>query len=191
MADAGNGIVSDVANWAAARLTRDPSARQRRARAGVDVAQFARVVASDPQRIEGTKASRMEEFPAEDTEKYCQGEIALFIFDRVIDTLNLSREVIGLWTTSIIVYRAAQDSGAKPTMDEILSSEADWLKVAMDVIDVLNFAMVFTESAGVEIPAVLDYAWEIIYSITGNPPVDDPELDWGDLEDSVCKEYLP
>ena len=64
--DAGNGIVSDVANWANARLTRDPNGPQRRARTSVNVAPFARVVTSDPKRIEGTKAGRVEEFPAED-----------------------------------------------------------------------------------------------------------------------------
>jgi hypothetical protein len=64
--DAANGIVSDVANWTDARLTRDPNVRERRARTSVNVAPFARVVTSDPQRIEGTKAGRVEEFPAED-----------------------------------------------------------------------------------------------------------------------------
>jgi len=64
--DAANGIVSDVANWANARLTRDPNALQRRVRSSVNVAPFARVVTSDPKRIEGTKAGRVEEFPAED-----------------------------------------------------------------------------------------------------------------------------
>ena len=38
---------------------------------GVDVAQKA-------------AAEHFEEFPAEDTEKYCQGEIALFIFQQEI-----------------------------------------------------------------------------------------------------------
>ena len=64
--DAGDGIVSDVANWANARLTRDPKAEGRRARAAVNVAAFARVVTSDPTRIEGTQAGRVEEFPAGD-----------------------------------------------------------------------------------------------------------------------------
>ena len=62
----GDTIVSDVANWVNARLTRDPEAKERRARETVNVASFARVVASDPQRMEGTKAKRVEEFPAED-----------------------------------------------------------------------------------------------------------------------------
>ncbi len=64
--DAGDSIVSDVANWANARLTRDPEAKERRARTAVNVAAFARVVTSDPNRMEGTKAGRVEEFPAED-----------------------------------------------------------------------------------------------------------------------------
>ncbi|NQT14219.1 MAG: NPCBM/NEW2 domain-containing protein, partial [Planctomycetes bacterium] len=64
--DAGDRIVSDVANWANARLTRDSRAKERRARSTVNVAPFARVVTSDPKRTEGTKAGRVEEFPAED-----------------------------------------------------------------------------------------------------------------------------
>ena len=64
--DAGDGINSDVAVWANARMTRDPQAKQRRARTSVDVAQFAQVVRSDPNRMQGTQASRVEEFPAAD-----------------------------------------------------------------------------------------------------------------------------
>ncbi len=64
--DGGNGIASDVADWVDARLTRDPDAKQRRDRTTVNVAPFARVVTSDPKRIQGTRAGRVEEFPAED-----------------------------------------------------------------------------------------------------------------------------
>ena len=63
---AGDGITSDVANWADARLIRDPEAKSRRRREAVNVAPFARVVTSDPRQIEGTKADRKHEFPAED-----------------------------------------------------------------------------------------------------------------------------
>ena len=63
---AGDGMVSDVANWANARLIRDPDAKARRARASVDVAPFAAVVTSDPNRSEGTKAGKTQEFPADD-----------------------------------------------------------------------------------------------------------------------------
>ncbi len=63
--NAGDGITSDVADWVNARLTRNPGPRPPRA-AAVNVAVFARVVASDPRRIEGTKADRKHEFPAED-----------------------------------------------------------------------------------------------------------------------------
>ncbi|MDY0169868.1 MAG: NPCBM/NEW2 domain-containing protein, partial [Thermoguttaceae bacterium] len=64
--DAGDGITSDVANWAEARLIRDPEAAGRRAHQTVNVAPFGRVVTSDPKRTEGTKAGRSTEFPAED-----------------------------------------------------------------------------------------------------------------------------
>lgn len=64
--DAGDGITSDVANWADARLIRDPDAAQRKTHQTVNVAPFGRVVTSDPTRMEGTKAGRSTEFPAED-----------------------------------------------------------------------------------------------------------------------------
>ena len=64
--DGGDGINSDVANWANARLTRDPQAKRRPPVRAVNVAPFATVVTSDPNRIKGTAASRVQEFPAKD-----------------------------------------------------------------------------------------------------------------------------
>ena len=64
--DGGDGINSDVANWANAQLTRDPQAKRRPPVRAVDVAPFARVVTSDPKQIKGTAAGRVEEFPAKD-----------------------------------------------------------------------------------------------------------------------------
>ena len=63
--DAGDGITCDMANWANARLVRAAGAP----RAGfdsVDVARFATVITSDPSRLDGARASRVEEFRAED-----------------------------------------------------------------------------------------------------------------------------
>ncbi len=64
--DAGDGIKSDVANWVNVRLIRDPEADGRVRPAPVDVAQFASVVTSDPQRVQGTRATRSSEMPADD-----------------------------------------------------------------------------------------------------------------------------
>ncbi|MCR4415396.1 MAG: NPCBM/NEW2 domain-containing protein, partial [Thermoguttaceae bacterium] len=65
--DAGDGITCDCANWAEARLVRHPSPPQPASPpATVDIAAFARVMAWDPRRTEGTKAGRVEEFPADD-----------------------------------------------------------------------------------------------------------------------------
>lgn len=65
--DAGDGINCDMANWAEARLARalgspQPSAENE----PVDVGRFARVVTWDPERMDGARASRVEEFRAED-----------------------------------------------------------------------------------------------------------------------------
>ncbi len=64
--DAGDGIACDCADWAEARLIPDPAAKNRIAAAAVDIAPFARVVASDPKRLTGTAARRVQELPAAD-----------------------------------------------------------------------------------------------------------------------------
>jgi len=66
--DAGDGITCDCANWANARLVRDPAATSGPAavRKTLDAAPFGRVVTWDPARTEGSRASRIEEFRTED-----------------------------------------------------------------------------------------------------------------------------
>jgi hypothetical protein len=64
--DAGDGIACDMANWANARLLRAPGAHVEAAQAAVDVARFARVATSNPDRTDGAKASRLEEYRTED-----------------------------------------------------------------------------------------------------------------------------
>ena len=64
--DAGDGVASDCADWAEARLIADPTAQGRIAQTVVDIAPFARVVSSDPKRMTGTAASRIQELPAGD-----------------------------------------------------------------------------------------------------------------------------
>lgn len=65
-ADAGDGIASDCADWAEARLIADLAAKSRIVQTAVDIAPFARVVTSDPKRMTGTAAGRVQEFPAAD-----------------------------------------------------------------------------------------------------------------------------
>lgn len=64
--DAGDGITCDMANWADARLTPAPRAATATSEPPLDVARFARVVTWDPNRLDGARASRIEEFRAED-----------------------------------------------------------------------------------------------------------------------------
>ena len=64
--DAGDGINCDMANWANARLTPAAAAARREVEPRVDVARFGRVVTWDPNRSDGARASRIEEFRAED-----------------------------------------------------------------------------------------------------------------------------
>lgn len=64
--DAGDGIICDCANWANARLIPAPNVTKKRRREKVNIAPFARVVFSDPERMDGCRCSRTEEFPPED-----------------------------------------------------------------------------------------------------------------------------
>jgi hypothetical protein len=64
--DAGDGITCDMANWANARLTPAGAAARHDPEPPVDIAQFARVVTWDHNRADGARASRIEEFRAED-----------------------------------------------------------------------------------------------------------------------------
>lgn len=64
--DAGDGITCDCANWADARLIRDPAASAKPRARGVDIARFGCVATWDPKRMKGTSAGRTAEFPAEE-----------------------------------------------------------------------------------------------------------------------------
>ena len=64
--DAGDGIHSDAANWVNARLLPGPEGRAVPEGPFIDIARFARVCSSNPNRMEGTRAGRTEEFPAAD-----------------------------------------------------------------------------------------------------------------------------
>ena len=63
--DAGDGIICDCADWAEARLTVAANAKPSVKRA-FDLADFAEVCNWDPKRMDGARASRIEEFHAED-----------------------------------------------------------------------------------------------------------------------------
>jgi hypothetical protein len=64
--DAGDGIGYDCVVWGDARLARNPSAAKEPKDKAVDIAPFAYVSTWDPSATSGTKASRVEEMPAED-----------------------------------------------------------------------------------------------------------------------------
>src|ERR1700722_6272539 len=61
-----NGINCDCANWADARLIRNPGAARHFSDQHMDIAPFAQVMAWDPKVMTGTKATRVEEMPAAD-----------------------------------------------------------------------------------------------------------------------------
>lgn len=64
--DAGDGITCDCANWADARLSPASESKGAPAREFMDIAPFGRVCSWDPNRTDGCRAGRIEEFLAED-----------------------------------------------------------------------------------------------------------------------------
>jgi hypothetical protein len=106
--DAGDGIHSDLADWADARLTRNPAAQEKTATPAVDIAPFAQVVTWDPQATTGTKASRVQEMPAADV----QTAKGLLRTDRGTYVVPIEKEngCIGLlWHEDRMLHRVAID----------------------------------------------------------------------------------
>ena len=66
VSDGNDGYSSDIANWANARFKKTKNPPINFSQTKVNMAPFAKVVTSDPSRIEGTKARRLEEFPEND-----------------------------------------------------------------------------------------------------------------------------
>ncbi len=64
--DAGDGMACDCANWAEARMVVSSNPRPVARKDYADVAPFARVVAFDPKRMDGSRANRVQEFHADD-----------------------------------------------------------------------------------------------------------------------------
>jgi hypothetical protein len=65
-ADAGDGISCDMASWANARLTQSANRVAASEDHRVDIGRFGRVVTWDPNRNDGARADRLQEFRAED-----------------------------------------------------------------------------------------------------------------------------
>jgi len=145
---------------------------------------------------EATKAADLaakehfEQFPASDTENYCKGEIATLVLEEIVSALHGAADSVKLWEVSLAVYLARKDAGESTTIEwgSVLSSEAEWFKLAVEVISVLDFAMREIEHAGVKLPVVVKYAWGFLYGLTGKAERPPYEMTWGDL--GVCAEYV-
>ncbi|MHB1455486.1 MAG: NPCBM/NEW2 domain-containing protein [Armatimonadota bacterium] len=64
--DAGDGITCDASNWADARLTPNSDAARIESIPSMDIAPFAKIVTSDPDRVNGAASNRLQEFRPED-----------------------------------------------------------------------------------------------------------------------------
>jgi hypothetical protein len=70
--DAGDGITCDCADWADARLVRAAAATAKAPSAATDVAPFAAVRSWNWHELEGTRAGRLDEFPAADLQPWTE-----------------------------------------------------------------------------------------------------------------------
>ena len=66
LGDAGDGFCCDCADWAEARLTRNPNAQVHAIPDTFEIGRFGRLVTSDPHRMDGARATRVQEFRADD-----------------------------------------------------------------------------------------------------------------------------
>lgn len=127
----------------------------------------------------------------EDTKGYCQQKISAFALRQCVTVLETAADSIMLWERALAVYLARKEGGEKPILDDVFSSEAAWLEIAVQVIAVLDGAMQTMRHFDVPIPHELDYAWEFLYGMTGREVHEPFQFDWGDLKQGVCAEYLP
>lgn len=131
--------------------------------------------------------------PASDDKSYCENKIASVIFRQAVIVLNAAADSIALWEQALMTYLARKEAGGNVDneWDSVLSSEAEWLKVAVKVIAVLDGAMRTMKLWGVPIPKEVDYAWSFIYGMTGKPAHASFEFDWSAMKESICMDYLP
>jgi len=132
-----------------------------------------------------------EEYDASNTEMYCRGEMVALVLEEAVSALTLGADAVRLWETSLAVYLTRKEAGQDTETDweRVLSSEAEWVEMATQVIAVLTVVIRELEHAGIEIPAPISYATDWLQGMTGRPLVE-YEVDWSDLTDGVCGEYI-
>jgi|GEM_PF-6219039 len=129
----------------------------------------------------------------EDTKGYCEQKIAAFSLRQAVIFLNMAADSVLLLEQSYATHLARKDAGGNvdTTWDEVLSSEAEWLKVAIRVVAVLDWGIETLLHFDVRIPSELTYAWKILAGITGKEEQAPYVPSWGDIKQGVCADYLP
>lgn len=137
-------------------------------------------------------ASAYAEKPADDEESYCKNKIAAVMFAQVDLTMAAAADTVHAWEVSLDVYEAKKAAGTVGDVDwqNVLSSEADWLKVASSVAAGLGVIRDMMVLWGVKLPAVVDKVWSFVASMGGRAPASF-EVDYSSLKDSICNAYLP
>jgi len=138
-------------------------------------------------------AKTYETAPPEDTDAYCKNKIASIILTQATLSLRGAAESVLLWEEALAVYLARKDAGTDTAFDwdDVLSSEAEWLKLAGQSLAILAYVRPTLKLwLGEKFPDELDYAWRFVTGLSGVESVD-VEMDWDDLKGSVCIDYLP
>jgi hypothetical protein len=129
----------------------------------------------------------------EDTEGYCQQKIAAFSLRQAVIILEAGADSILLWEQAYATHRARKEAGGRvdTTWDAVLSSEAQWFKVAVKVVGVLDWGIETLLHFKVKIPTELTYAWKLLAGFTGKESPEPHTPDWGEIKQGVCADYLP
>lgn len=129
--------------------------------------------------------------PTEDTESYCHNKIASMALAQVDLSMDLAEDAVHAWEVSLDIYEAKKAAGTVGDVDwsKVLSSEADWLRVAVVVSAGMGAIRSMLDLWGVDLPSVVDNVWSFVAGLGGRE-VTEYEFDWSDLQGSVCADYI-
>ena len=138
-------------------------------------------------------AEYFEEFPAENTDKYCEGERIALVLKTVQASLVTAAEGVKLWEVSLTTYLMRKDGSIEQPgdWDAILASDSQWMEQAVAIVALLDMGMEFTKLSGQKVPKELSYAWGFLRGLTGKEKAPEPDVNWKSLESGVCADYVP
>jgi hypothetical protein len=100
--------------------------------------------------------------------------------------------VINVWARALSTYEAKQEMDGELDIDwsNVMSSEAEWFKYAVDVVAVLDGVRLTLKLWGVKMPSLLDKGWSIVSGLTGKEATTFA-FDFSELKGSICFDKVP